>query len=114
MLKAVTSILIALLLTGCVAQEDIVLPTKYQRIAQSDAYKKCVALATNSNFDETTKPDAIVRKSLTACSHYKNTMLRAYPQRWRENYLKDVDAELYQREVKWIVETRSRKNRFFR
>ena len=114
MLKAVICILFILSLTGCVAQEEVILPSKYQRISQSDAYKSCVASATNRLFDETTTPETIVRNSLAACSHFKSTMLSAYPQRWRENYIKDVDAELYQREVKWIEETRSKKNRFFR
>ncbi|MGD8940703.1 MAG: hypothetical protein PVJ72_15055, partial [Gammaproteobacteria bacterium] len=58
-------------------------------------------------------PDTIVRSSLGACSQVKNTMLNAYPERWRENYLKEVDTNLYQREMEWIVETRTKNNRFF-
>ncbi len=115
MFKAVMCSLIPLLsLTACVAPEDIILPTKYQRIAQSDAYRSCVATATNRRFDETTTPDTIVRNSLADCSFVKNTMLNAYPERWRENYMKEVDAKLYQREIDWIVETRTKKNKFFR
>jgi hypothetical protein len=107
-------LILLLSMTACVAPEDIILPSKYQRISQSDAYKSCVATATNRNFDETTKPDVIARNSLMACSNVKNTMLTAYPQRWRENYIQEVDAQLFQREVDWIVETRTKKNRFFR
>jgi hypothetical protein len=115
MLKAVACSLIPLLsLTACVAPEEIILPTKYQRIAQSDGYKRCVANATNKRFDETTNPDIIVRKSLADCSLVKSTMLNAYPERWRENYMKEVDAKLYQREMDWVVETRAKKNKFFR
>jgi aspartyl/asparaginyl-tRNA synthetase len=115
MFKAVMYSLISLLsFTACVAQEDIILPTKYQRIEQADAYKRCVANATNRRFDETTDPDTIVRSSLGACSQVKNTMLNAYPERWRENYMKEVDAKLYQREMDWVVETRAKKNKFFR
>ena len=101
-------------MTACVAPEDIILPSKYQRIAQSDVYKRCVAIATNKNFDEITKPDVIVRNSLMACSNVKKTMLTAYPQRWRDNYMQAVDAELFKREMDWVVETRTKKNRFFR
>ncbi|KPJ93773.1 MAG: hypothetical protein AMJ53_06580 [Gammaproteobacteria bacterium SG8_11] len=115
MFKAVTFSYIALLsLTACVAQEDIILPTKYDRIAESDNYKRCVANATNRRFDEITNPDVIVRNSMADCTHVKNTMLNEYPKRWRENYIKEVDAKLYRRELDWIVETRSKKNTFFR
>ena len=100
-------------LTGCVAQEDIILPTKYERIAQADAYKRCVATATNNRFDRTTKPEVIVRGSLQACSNFKNSMLKAYPERWRENYIQEVEAELFQREVDWIVQARTKKNSLF-
>ena len=102
------------LLPGCVAQEDIILPTKYERVAQSNAYKNCVASATNSRIDETTQPEIIVRNSLAACSHFKHKMLTAYPDKWRENYMKKVDTQLFKRETNWIVETRTKKNTFFR
>ena len=101
-------------LTACVAQEDIILPSKYQRVSQSDVYKRCVATATNNNFDEITKPDVLARNSLAACANVKKTMLTAYPPRWRDNYMQAVDAEVFEREVEWIVETRTKKNRFFR
>ncbi len=114
MFKAVTLTLISLPLTGCMSVEEIILPSKYERIAQANAYKSCVASATNSRFDDFTKPELIVRNSLTVCSHFKDNMLRAYPKTWRENYLKEVDSELYRREVDWIVEARTRKNKFFR
>jgi len=115
-LKSVVLALAAplVLLMGCVAQEELILPTKYERIAQSDAYKRCIASATNSHFDETTKPEAIARNSIKSCAHFKSTMLRAYPERWRENYMKSVDAEVFQREVDWIIEARTKKNSFFR
>ena len=115
MFKAATYSLVSLIsLTACVAQEDIILPTKYQRIAEANAYKQCVAQATNRKFDEITTPESIARSSLAECAFVKKTMLRAYPQRWRENYIKDIDAELYEREVNWVVETRTKKNKFFR
>jgi hypothetical protein len=101
-------------LTGCVAQEEIILPTKYERIAEANDYKQCVALATNRHFDDTTKPELIVRNSLAACSGVKNRMLTAYPEQWRENYFEKVDAQLYQREIDWIVEARTKKGFLFR
>lgn len=102
------------MLTACVAQEELILPTKYQRVAAANAYKNCVASATNSRFDNNTKPDVIVKNSMGACSHFKYNMLKEYPKRWRENYLKDVDAQLFKREVEWIVQTRKKGNSFFR
>jgi hypothetical protein len=108
------AILAALLVPGCVAQEDIILPSKYDRVAQANIYKTCVANATNSHFDETTQPEVIVRKSLASCSHFKHKMLTAYPEQWRENYIKEVDANLFQREIDWIVEARAKNHHFFR
>lgn len=101
-------------LTACVAQDELILPTKYQRIAVGNAYKNCVATATNSRFDNHTKPEIIVKRSMSQCAHFKNNMLKEYPPRWRENYLKNVDAQLHKREVDWIVQTRKKGNTFFR
>jgi hypothetical protein len=107
-------LVLLLSLPGCVAPEDIILPTKYERIADANNYKKCVALATNRHFDETTKPELIVRNSLAACSGVKSRMLTAYPEHWRENYFEKVDAQLYQREIDWIVDARMKKGFLFR
>ena len=113
--NAALLLVLSFMLSACLTPvQNAVLPDKYDRIAAVDGYKSCVASATNHRFDETTNPDVIVRNSLSSCAQFKNNMLKAYPARWRENYIKDVDAELYQREIDWIRETRNNKNTFFR
>ncbi|WP_455203543.1 hypothetical protein [Kaarinaea lacus] len=106
MSKYLFSVLAVLMTSSCIAKKDIILPTKYDRTAQVEAYKMCVANATHLRFDTTTNADVLVKNSMSACSRHKQTMLRAYPKRWRENYIKDVDAELYQQEISWVADTR--------
>ena len=106
--KYLFSGLALLMVSSCIAKKDIILPTKYDRTAQIDAYKKCVANATHLRFDTTTNVNVLVKNSMSACNRHKETMLRAYPKRWRENYIKEVDAELYQQEISWVADTRKK------
>jgi hypothetical protein len=93
---------------SCVSKEEMIVPTEYDRLAWVDRYKSCVASKTNQKFDQFTRADVIARQALAQCSHIRNGMLKEYPDRWRESYLKEVDAELYQREIAWISETRKK------
>ena len=98
-------------LAACVSNQDIILPTKHERISLVDVYKRCVANATNSRFDKFTNPDVIVRSAMKKCIRSKNAMLRDYPQSWRRGLESDVDEVLYRREVAWIKETRIKKEK---
>lgn len=93
--------------SACVAQKDTILPTKQERMTLVDAYKRCVANATNTYYDAYSMPDAIVRNAMDKCVRSKNTMLKEYPKDWRKSMEQEVDEDLYRREIAWISETRT-------
>lgn len=95
-------------LAACVTAQNTILPTKYKRASLVDAYKTCVATSTNIRYNPRTKPEDIVRQSMASCYRFRNRMVSDYPQRWRDNYAKKIDAELYQREISWVIETRQK------
>lgn len=102
----VSVVIVAGLLTGCVNPKDSILPSKYKRASQVDRYKTCVATSTNIRYNATSRPEDIVRQSMVSCKRFRDSMVSEYPKRWRESYANKIDAELYQREVAWVLETR--------
>ena len=98
-------------LGGCVAEKDLILPTKEQREARVSGYKKCVALATNSRYDEQSEPSVLVRSSMDSCKSAKYLMLKDYPKSWSASLEKRVDEEVYKREIAWVLETRQKRSR---
>lgn len=106
MLRKLLLFLIPVLLAACINPKQSVLPDKYQRMSLVDKYKTCVATKTNLRYNPHARPEDIVRQSMASCLRLRKSMVSEYPQRWRENYAKKIDAELYQREIAWVLETR--------
>ena len=108
-LKTLSIILVLFFISACVAQKDTILPTKHERMTLVDAYKRCVANATNTIYDAYSMPDVIVRNAMNKCMRTKSTMLKEYPKSWRKSLEQEVDEELYRREIAWITETRKQR-----
>lgn len=109
--KFLVVVMLLIIISACVAQKDTILPTKTERMTLIDAYKRCVANATNTYYDAYTMPDAIVRNAMGKCVRSKNTMLKEYPKDWRKSMEQEVDEELYRREIAWIAETRNKQTK---
>jgi len=95
-----------LLLSACVAKEDLILPTKEQRISAVETYKQCVSYATNKRLNQNRDAESIVRDSIEQCRTSKYVMLKDYPKSWRSNFEKSVDDELLKTEVAYIRKAR--------
>lgn len=94
-------------LTGCVEQkQNDILPSTSEREILINNYMRCVAVATDAHYDVVTKPDLLVRQSMEHCIRARNAMIREYPKSWRENFVKNIDNKLYQREIAWIEQNR--------
>ena len=99
-------VVLSLTLVACVPEQDIILPTKEQRVSRVDAYKICVSYATNQNYNDIESPDAIVRASMASCKNAKRSIFTDYPKAWRDNFEKQIDEEVYKEELAWVLETR--------
>ncbi|MDH5326789.1 MAG: hypothetical protein OEZ68_13710 [Gammaproteobacteria bacterium] len=106
LIPAFAILLAGALLSACAPPQQSILPDKYKRTSLVDSYKSCVAHGTNMRYNPHTPADHIVRKSMASCQLFRNRMVSDYPTRWRENYAKKIDSELYQRELAWVLETR--------
>jgi hypothetical protein len=100
-------IISGLLLSGCLAKQQTILPTSTERETLTNNYMRCVANATNIGYDNATSAETIVRDAMAKCIRAKNAMIREYPKNWQENLVEDVDNKLYQREIAWIEQTRN-------
>lgn len=100
-----TSVVLA---SACVEKTNMILPTQNERMTLVNLYKRCVANATNSRYDASSKPEEIVSHAMEKCDHAKNTMLSDYPKSWRAGLVKKIDDELYKREIAWVESTRSK------
>ena len=108
MIRSVLILLVATVVTACMAKKETILPTRHERLTLVDVYKRCVANATNSRYDKFSSPDVIVRAAMNKCDRSKNAMLREYPKSWRRGLERDVDEELYRREIAWVKQTRAK------
>lgn len=97
---------VLILVSACVAKEDLILPTKEQRITAVETYKQCVSYATNKRLNQNRDAEAIVRDSIEHCRSSKYAMLKDYPKSWRSNFEKRVDEELLKTEVAYIRQAR--------
>ena len=93
-------------LTACVAKEDLIIPSKEQRIAAMESYKQCVSHATNKRMNQNRDPEAIVRDSIAHCRTSKYAMLKDYPKGWRDSYEQQVDEEILKEEIAYITNVR--------
>lgn len=105
-LKSSFVLVVVLLMSACVAQEDLILPTKEQRVTAVDAYKQCVSSATNRRLNENRDAEAIVRDSIEHCRSNKYTMLKDYPKNWRASFEKQIDEDLLKTEVAYVNKAR--------
>jgi len=96
-------------LVACVAKEDLIIPSKQQRIAAVENYKQCVSVATNKRLNENRDPEAIVRDSITHCRSSKYAMLKDYPKGWRDSYEKQVDEEILKEEIAYVTKVRQQR-----
>ena len=99
-------IFILISLSACMAKKDTILPTRYDRETKIATYKQCVSQATNRGYDSVRHPDEIVRESMRSCIGAKNYMFKEYPVSWRKGLEKEVDEELYNQEITWILKNR--------
>lgn len=105
---ALSSIISAavILLTACVAKEDLILPSTEQRVTAVETYKQCVSYATNKRLNQNRDAEAIVRDSIQQCHGTKHAMLKDYPKNWRASFERQVDEELLKNEVAYIRKVR--------
>jgi hypothetical protein len=94
------------MLISCVAEQEMILPTKEQRVSRVDAYKICVSYAINQSYNNLEPPESIVRASMASCKNVKRNILIDYPKAWRENFEKQIDEEVFKEEIAWVLETR--------
>ena len=94
------------MVSACVAKEDLILPTKEQRVTAVDTYKQCVSYATNRMLGEKRDAEAIVRDSIEHCRSSKYAMLKDYPKNWRSSFEKQIDEELLKTEVAYVNKAR--------
>ena len=99
-------ILIIFTMTACVAKQDLIVPSKEQRIAAYDNYRQCVAQATNKRLNQNRDPEDIVRDSIAHCRTSKYAMLKDYPKGWRESYEQQIDEELLKEEIAYVIKVR--------
>lgn len=102
-----TIVLVAVfVLSACVAKQDLILPSKEQRVTAVENYKQCVANATNKRLNQNRDAEAIVRDSITKCRTSKHAMLKDYPKNWRASFERKVDEEILKNEVAYVRKTR--------
>ncbi|WP_455375083.1 hypothetical protein [Kaarinaea lacus] len=97
---------VLLLVSACVAKQDLILPSKEQRVTAVETYKQCVAYATNKRINQNRDAESIVRDSIEKCRSSKHAMLKDYPKNWRNSFEKQVDEELLKTEVAYIRKAR--------
>ena len=100
------AVIVTATLSACVAKQDLILPSKEQRITAVDVYKQCVAYATNRRINQNRDAEAIVRDSIDQCRTSKNAMLKDYPKNWRTSFEKQVDEEILKNEVAYVKKAR--------
>jgi len=97
---------IVFMLSACVAQQDLIIPNKIQRVEMISKYKQCVSNATNvaSNKEHTDfrSAEELVRASMRQCRGAKFMMLKDYPKGWRASLASQVDEELFNQEMSWL------------
>lgn len=106
LLMILSALIMSLLFSGCVARKDTILPIRSDREMLVSMYKSCVTQATTNGYDKTQAPEDLVRASLSYCKGERSGMLRDYPQSWRTSLLKEIDDELYQSEIQWVLNKR--------
>lgn len=94
------------LVSACVAKQDLILPSKQQRVSAVNNYKQCVAYATNKRINQNRDAEAIVRDSIQHCRGSKHAMLKDYPKSWRASFERQVDEEVLKEEVAYIRKAR--------
>ncbi|NOZ52459.1 MAG: hypothetical protein GXP08_04845 [Gammaproteobacteria bacterium] len=98
------------ILSACVAQEDLIIPNKIQRLEMVSKYKQCVANATNAasskEHSDYRNPQELVRASMLQCRGAKYRMLKDYPKGWRKSLATQVDDELFRQEISWLQGSR--------
>ena len=100
-------VLIAVLvLPACVAKQDLILPSKVQRVTAVENYKQCVAFATNKRLNQNRDAEDIVRDSISHCRSSKYEMLKDYPKNWRASFARQVDEEVLKAEVAYVLKAR--------
>lgn len=104
--RSIVVLAVLLLVSACVAKEDLILPNKEQRVTAVETYKQCVSYATNKRINQNRDAEAIVRDSIEQCRSSKHAMLKDYPKNWRANFERQVDEELLKTEVAYIQKAR--------
>lgn len=104
--KTAGLIALVLLVSACVAKEDLILPSKQQRITAVETYKQCVAYATNKRINQNRDAEAIVRDSIEHCRGSKHAMLKDYPKSWRASFERQVDDEVLKEEIAYVRKVR--------
>ena len=94
------------LVTACVAKQDLILPSKEQRITAVESYKQCVAYATNKRINQNREAEDIVRDSIEFCRGSKHAMLKDYPKNWRASFERQIDEEVLKEEVAYVRKAR--------
>ena len=107
--KMWAAVVVIVVLTACVAKQDLIVPSKQQRVAAEENYKQCVAQATNKRVYENQDPEAIVRDSIAHCRTSKYAMLKDYPKGWQESYGQQVDEEILKNEIAYVIKTRQQR-----
>ena len=105
-LKSGFILVIVLLVSACVAKEDLILPSTEQRITAVDTYKQCVSYATNKRLNQNMDAEAIVRDSIEHCRSSKYAMLKDYPKNWRASFEKQIDEDLLKTEMAYVKKAR--------
>lgn len=94
------------LISACVAKQDLILPSKEQRVSAVNNYKQCVAYATNKRINQNRDAEAIVRDSIEHCRGSKHAMLKDYPKSWRASFERQIDEEVLKEEVAYVRKAR--------
>ena len=94
------------LVSACVAKQDLILPSKEQRVSAVNNYKQCVAYATNKRINQNRDAESIVRDSIEHCRGSKHAMLKDYPKNWRASFERQIDEEVLKEEVAYVRKAR--------
>ena len=106
LVKSTGLILVMFVVSACVAKQDLILPSKEQRVSAVNNYKQCVAYATNKRINQNRDAEAIVRDSIQHCRGSKHAMLKDYPKNWRASFERQVDEEVLKEEVAYVRKVR--------
>lgn len=106
LLKIAGVLTIVFVLSACVAKQDLILPSKEQRVSAVNSYKQCVAYATNKRINQNRDAESIVLDSIEHCRGSKHAMLKDYPKSWRASFERQVDEEVLKEEVAYIRKVR--------